>query len=73
MTVEAIMKEIRALSAEEQAQIKALLAEESPAPAVPEISPELAKLLDERVAAADANPGVGYTMEEVIAYVKRKK
>lgn len=38
-----------------------------------EISPELAKLLDERVAEADANSDEGYTMEEVIEYVKRKK
>lgn len=40
---------------------------------VPPLSPELAKLLDERMTKADANPGVGYTMEEVIEYVKRKK
>ncbi|QJW97914.1 hypothetical protein [Frigoriglobus tundricola] len=42
-------------------------------PAESNISPELAKLLDERNAAADANPNAGYTMEEVIAYVKRNK
>lgn len=42
-------------------------------PTVPLLSPELAKLPDERMAAADANPGAGYTMEEVIAYVTRKK
>jgi len=46
---------------------------ERAAPAVPLLSPELAKLLDERIAEADANPGVGYTMEEVIAHVKSKR
>lgn len=42
-------------------------------PTVPPLSPELAKLLDERTAKADANPGAGYTWEEFVAYVKRKK
>ena len=37
-----------------------------------ELTPELKALLDERVAEADANPDGGYSMEEVIAYVKRK-
>lgn len=72
MTVEAILEAIRSLSAEEQAEIKARLAEE-PDSAVPRLSPELEAELRRRVEAAKANPGVGYTMEEVIAHVKRKK
>lgn len=73
MSVDAILKEIEALSATERAELKARLAEQFPDADEAGISPELAKLLDERIAAADANPGAGYTMEEVIAYVKRKK
>jgi hypothetical protein len=74
MSVDAILKEIGALSGSELAELKARIAEQFPdTDNESEISPELAKLLDERNAAADANPGAGYTMEEVIAYVKRKK
>lgn len=74
MSVDAILKEIAALTEAERAELKARMSEQFPeAAAEEEISPELAKLLDKRVAAADANPDAGYTMEEVIAYVKRKK
>ncbi len=72
MSVDAILKEIKALTDAERAELMARVAEECPpAPAATELSPELAKLLDERNAAADANPDAGYTIEEVIAYVKR--
>jgi hypothetical protein len=73
MSVDAILKEIEALSAAERAELKARLAEQFPDADDAGISPELAKLIDERTAAADANPDVGYTIEEVIAYVKRQK
>jgi putative addiction module component (TIGR02574 family) len=74
MSVDAILKEVEALSAAEQAELMARLLERfSEAGAEPAISPELANLLDERIAAADANPNAGYTMEEVVAHVKRKK
>jgi hypothetical protein len=74
MSVDTILEEIKALTASELTELKARIVEQFPdAPAEANISPELAKLLDERNAAADANPNAGYTMEEVIAYVKRKK
>jgi putative addiction module component (TIGR02574 family) len=66
MSVDAILKEIAALTATERAELKARMAEQFPdADTEPELSPELAKLLDERVAAADANPDAGYTWKEV--------
>ena len=70
MSVDAILQAIRSLTPAERAELDSRLDAE---PAEPEISRELAKLLDERNAAADANPDAGYTMEEVVAYVKRKK
>lgn len=74
MSVDAILNAIRALSPAERAELDQRLATERGAIAdAPEISPELAQLLDERNAAYEGNPGVGYTIEEVIAYVKRKK
>jgi hypothetical protein len=73
MSVDAILKEIEALSAPERAELKARLARQFPDGDESGMSPELAKLLDERNAAVDASPNAGYTMEEVVAYVKRKK
>lgn len=70
MTVEAIVRAFRALPLDQQAEVKARLNEE---PEAPELSPELRAELERRLAVAKANPGVGYTMEEVVAYVKRKK
>lgn len=71
MSVDAILEAIRSLSPAERAELGTRLAAESSD--LPEISSELAQLLDERNAAADADPEAGYTMEEVIAYVKRKR
>ncbi len=74
MSVDAILKEIEALTETERSELLARMVEQFPPPsAESNISPELAKLLQERNAAADANPNAGYTVEEVIAYVKRKK
>ncbi len=73
MSVDAVLKEFELLTDAQQGEFLDRLAERYPDRVVSEISPELAKLLDERNAAADANPNAGYTMEEVIAYVKRKK
>ena len=73
MSVDAILKEIEALTDAEQGEFLDRLAEHYPDRVVNEISRELAALLDERNAAADANPNAGYSMEEVSAYVKRKK
>jgi hypothetical protein len=62
MSVDAILKEIEALTAVERAELKARMSEQFPdTTAEPELSPELAQLLDERNAAADANPNAGYT------------
>lgn len=74
MSVDAILKEIEALSDVERAQLKARMLEQFPdTPVESGMTPELAKLLDARIAAADANPNAGFTMEEVIAHVKRKR
>lgn len=62
MTVGALVRAFRALPLEQQAEVKARLNEP---PEGSEPSPERAKLLDERNAAADANPGAGYSLEEV--------
>lgn len=74
MSVDAILKEIESLSAPELAELKVRFAEQFPdTHTEPEISPELAQLLDERNAAYEANPDKVYTWDEVVAYVKRKK
>lgn len=74
MSVDAILKEIEALTDAERAVLMARVAEQfSGSPTESNISPELAKLLDERNAAFEANPNEVYTWEEVVAYVKRKK
>lgn len=74
MSIDAILDAIRALSPAERAELEdRLTTERSITADAPDISPELAQLLDERNAAADANPNDGYTLDEVIAFVKRKK
>lgn len=66
MSVDAILKEIAALTDAERAELLDRLADQFPdAAAEEDISPELAKLLDERVAAADANPDAGVPWEVV--------
>ena len=72
MSVDAILKEIEALTETERTELLTRVAEQF-SPAESNISPELAKLLDERDAAYEANPSEVYTWEEVVAYVKRKK
>jgi putative addiction module component (TIGR02574 family) len=72
MSVDAILEQVTALTTEERARFRARLDDEFPADEV-NVSPELGALLDARAAAADADPNVGYTMEEVVAFVKRKK
>jgi hypothetical protein len=61
MSVAEIVKAYRTLSAAEQAEVKALLAED----AIEDVSPEVAKMLDERIAAADANPDAAIPWEQV--------
>ena len=70
MSVDAILKEVEALTDDERAELLTRLHEQY---AAPELSDELKAELDRRVAEADANPDAGYTWDEVVAYVKRKK
>jgi putative addiction module component (TIGR02574 family) len=70
MSVDAILKEVEALSVEERAELLERLHERF---AELELSDELRAELDSRVAEADANPNAGYTWDEVVAYVKRKR
>jgi putative addiction module component (TIGR02574 family) len=66
MSVDAILKEIAALTNAERGELLDRLAEQFPDTSAEEgISPELAKLLDERVTAADANPDAGVPWEVV--------
>ena len=74
MSVDAIMKEIKALSAAERDELKNQFLGEFPdTESEGELSPELKALLDERDAAYEANPTQLYTWEEVVAYVKRPR
>ncbi|MBY0514308.1 MAG: addiction module protein [Gemmataceae bacterium] len=72
MIVEAILQQVEALTAEERAELFDRI-EERYGRSDLEISDELKALLDEREAAADATPGVGYSWEEVVEYVRRKQ
>lgn len=72
MSVDAILEAIRALTPDERAELDARLESEAP-PEVTELSPELKAELHRRVANAKANPGGGYTWDEVVAHVKRRK
>lgn len=74
MSVDAILKEIELLTIAERNEFRKRFEQQFPRTEEgSETSPGLAKLLDERVPVADANPDAGYTMEEVIEYMKRKK
>jgi putative addiction module component (TIGR02574 family) len=74
MSVDAILKEVEGLSAGERAELIGQLIDRygETAPAV-EISDELRAELDRRSAEHEANPTEGYTWEQVVEYVKRKK
>lgn len=76
MSVDAIVKQIEELTLDQRAEVlhrveRGML--DAGWESDIELSDETKALLDERCAEADANPGVGYTWEEVVAYVKRKK
>ena len=70
MTVDAILKQAEELSLEERAELLRRLEEAMIAagwePEI-ELSDEVKALLDERDAEYEANPGAGYTWEEVKA------
>jgi putative addiction module component (TIGR02574 family) len=75
MSVDAILKQVEELSPEQREELLDRLyeiysmADDEPI----ELSDQMKALLDEREAEADANPGTGCTLEEVIADMKRKK
>lgn len=70
MSVDAILKEVEALSDAERAELLSRLTEQyEPV----ELSDELKAELDRRDAAYEANPDRVYTWDEVVAHVKRKK
>jgi len=72
MSVDAILKEVQSLSAEEREELRERFNEQYPENDV-EISDELKALLDERIAEDDATPGLGYTIEEVMAHLRGRK
>lgn len=76
MTVDAIVKQVEELSPEQRAELLDRLGELYGGPDADEpveLSDEMKALLDERDAEADANPGVGYTLEEVMEHIRRKR
>jgi len=74
MSVDAILKEVEALSAEEQAELMHRLQELlSRTDGWLELSDEMKAELDRREAAYQADPSNVYTWEQVVEYVKRKK
>ena len=74
MSVEAIVKQIEELTLEERAELRDRLDDLCGEPEESiELSDEMKAFLDEREAEDEADPHPGYTWEEVLAYVKRKK
>jgi hypothetical protein len=76
MSVDAIVKQVEELGLEQRAEVlrrveQGLIA----AGWDPDLalSDEMRALLAEREADADANPGVGYTLEEAMEYIRRKR
>ncbi len=70
MTVDAILQQVDELTpAERDEVINRLLDRYTPA----EMTDELAALLDARAAEADANPGGGLTIDQVIANCRRPR
>lgn len=75
MSVDAILVEAAKLPPEDRARLISELEKglEADGWAGEAADPELLALLDERLAEEEANPGVGYTLDEVIAYIKRPR
>ena len=76
MSVDALVKQIAELPAEERGELYDRLDEirrEEDQSEFIEIDDETRAMLEERIAEHDANPNEGYTWEEVLAYVHRKK
>lgn len=76
MSVDALVKQIAELPAEERGQLYDRLDEirrEEDQGEFIEIDDATREMLEQELADLDANPGVGYSWEEVLAYVNRKK
>ena len=76
MSVDAIVKQIEELTLDQRAEVlhrveRGML--DAGWESDIELSDETKALLDERCAEADANPGVGYSIDEVIDYIRRKR
>jgi putative addiction module component (TIGR02574 family) len=68
MSVDAILKEVEALSAEERAELMQKLEERFPGPdSSSDLTPAQRTELERRIAAADANPDAGVPWEAVKA------
>lgn len=76
MSVEAILKQAEELTLEERAtllhRLEQGMLDAGWQPEV-ELTDDVKAMLDERDADFEANPDAGYTWEEVVAFVKRKK
>ena len=68
MSVDALMAEIGKLDFEDRFEIVRRIQDSAEIEA--ELTPELKALLEQRIAESDANPGEGFTHEEVLAYVR---
>lgn len=66
MSVDAILEAIRSLTDAERAELLVRLDEMMPSD-LGELSPEVAKMLDERIAEADANPNAAIPWKVVYA------
>jgi len=76
MSVDAIVKQIERLSLEQRAEVLHRVEQgmlDAGWESGFELSEEMKVLLDEREADADANPGVGDSMEEALEYIRRKR
>ena len=72
MSVDAILEQVKALTPEERAELRDRLDEDFP-DIESTLPPELEAELNRRLALFDANPNQGYTVDEVIEYMKRKR
>lgn len=74
MSVDALVKQIEQLPAQQRSELLDRLDKLYGEPeAVIELSDEMKVFLDEREAEDESDPHPGYTWDEVVAYVKRKK
>ena len=74
MSVDALVKQIEELPVQQRSELLGRLKKLYREPeAVIELSDEMKEFLDGREAEDESDPHPGYTWDEVVAYVKRKK